>query len=177
MKSSAFLLSAACICAFSIPASEAGSLDTTFQVSAQVNPACTVFTSGSLAFGDYTASNLAGSTVDSTVTLDTTCTEGASFELHLDDGLSPLVFGCPLVPSRRMLSLDPETFGYTEAGRLPYDIYLDEARTIRIGCHASNGVFFGGFGSSTITLYGRIEPGAQVAPAPYRDYVVATISF
>lgn len=177
MKSTAFLFTAICVSAALVPASTAGTLNSQFQVSAQVDAACTVFTSGSLAFGDYTASNLAGSPVTGTVTLDTTCTAGSSFELHLDDGLSPLEFGCPLVPSRRMLSLDPVTLGYSDAGRLPYGIYLDAGHTIPLGCHANNGVSFGGFGSTTITLYGLIPAGAQVEPAAYRDYVVATLSF
>lgn len=179
MKSLSLSLAVACtlISTAYSPSSEAGSAQSSIQVTATVEPACTVLTNSSLQFGDYTASNLVGSDVDSTVTLQTTCTAGASFFLELDDGMFALTNGCPATPSRRMTNMLPDSSGYVGTDWLPYNIYLDAAHTIPVGCNASNKVFFSGFGSTSISLYGQIPAGAQVTPAPYRDYVVATITF
>lgn len=172
------VLLAVCVCsAIAAPAAHAGTITDTFTVDAQVNAACTVVTASSLNFGDYTASNLLGDDVDATMTVETTCTAGSSFVVHMDDGLFPVDFGCPLVPTRRMGSLIEGGGGWDGVDELPYAIYLDSNRSFPLGCNENNGVFMSGAGSTVLTYYGRIPGGAQVAPAQYRDIVTVSIDF
>jgi spore coat protein U-like protein len=165
------------------PASQAGSLSTTFEVRAVVESACTVVTATALDFGSYTASNLAGNPVDSTITVSTTCTDGAGYLVTMDDGLYAAAAGCPLTPSRRMAAVGvlpdglPGVFPEAPDTRLPYGIYQDSTRTIPVGCNANNGVFMALAGSAQLTFHGRIGAGANVMPATYNDVVTVTINF
>jgi len=167
--------------------SQAGTISTTFPVLATVEAACTVVTATQLDFGDYTPSNFSSATipVDSTMTIEALCGSGGGgpIQILLDDGLYSEVAGCPAVPSRRMAAIGLDSEGLPavlpEAAdtRLPYGIYFEPERTIPIGCTNENSVTTFANGLSTVTLYGRIAGGANVAPANYQDTVTVTVNF
>src|SRR5688572_30997325 len=167
--------------------SQAGTISTNFSVLAYVEPACTVVTATQLDFGNYTPSNYvyAGTPVDSTMTIEAQCGAGAggAIQILIGDGLYPEVAGCPATPSRRMAATGlsseglPEVLPEAANTRLPYGIYFDPERTVPLGCANENSFAAAAAALTSVAVYGRIPPRANVVPANYQDTVTVTVNF
>lgn len=130
-----------------------------FDVTATVVASC-VITAADLNFG-AAVDVMAGDT-DASSTIQIVCAPGVGIDVTLDDGsngVRNLAFG---------------------ANRLPYELYVDNARTSRWG--NASGVDGNPWTSpdADLTVYGRIPqraPGAGVPPGAYLDTVTATINY
>jgi spore coat protein U-like protein len=141
-------------------ANAASTANTTFAVTSSVVASCTI-SATSLAFGNYTLSQL-----DATSTLTLTCTSGTAAAIGLNAGTG----SGATVTVRKM----------TSAGNtLNYALYQDAGRTTIWGnTVGTDTVSTTGTGAAqTITVYGRI-PASQTSPiGSYADTVTATVTF
>jgi len=131
----------------------------TFQVSATVQSVCTI-TANDLAFGAYDPS---GADVDTTSTLDVTCTNGTNYQVGLDGG------GTGAVNARAMTG---------PGGALSYSLYSNASRTTvweDIGGASYNGT--GDGTTHNLTVYGRLPGGQFLTGGSYSDLVTATVDF
>lgn len=133
----------------------------TFLVSATVNSACTI-TANPLSFGAYDA---AGANVDSSTTLDITCTTGSNYQIGLDGGSTAAD-----VNARAMSG---------PGANLSYALFQDSSRTTNWGnTFGTDTVAGSGTGSAqSVTVYGRLFSGQFTTAGFYSDTVVATIDF
>lgn len=133
----------------------------TFQVSATVLAACSI-TANDLAFGNYDPS--AGN-IDTTTTLDVTCTNGTGYELGLNGGTT-----AASVAARQMGG---------PGVNLDYSLFRDAPRTQNwedIG--SGNTVTGTGDGTSqSVTVFGRLPGGQFTTGGFYSDTVTATVDF
>lgn len=144
---------------------DAGTATATFQVTATINPACTIQAT-QLNFGAYAEAQVNG---QSTITV--TCTSTTTWEVALNEGSS----AGATIGNRRM----------TGPGRssLNYELFTDAAHTIVWGDHPAlpgqNTVSGVGTGSGqAVTVFGLI-PADQRTPRPgaFLDTITATITF
>lgn len=140
----------------------------TMPVSVNVINSCTVAATP-MAFGAPTA--IGGANVDTTSTISLVCTNGAAYDVALDNGLNAAV-------GQRYMSN-----GATTPVKIPYNIYKDSARasawgsTSGTGGNTSSGVA-GVSGAVTLTAYGRIPSTAtSVGAGAYLDTVTVTVTF
>ena len=140
----------------------------TMPVSVNVINSCTVAATP-MAFGSPTA--IGGANVDSTSTISLVCTNGAAYDVALDNGLNSAV-------GQRYMSN-----GATTPVKIPYNIFKDSARssawgsTSGTGGNTSSGVA-GVSGAVTLTAYGRIPSTAtSVGAGAYLDTVTVTVTF
>ena len=131
-------------------------------VSANVAANC-VLTAGSLAFGAYDPLVANDTTdLDQTGTFTIRCVKGVTANVGLGDGL---------YVGRRMSA--------GGADRLDYELYQDSGRTTlwtdsgagRLAYTAANK------SAATLTIYGRVAAGQDVAAGSYVDTVVASAEF
>jgi spore coat protein U domain-containing protein, fimbrial subunit CupE1/2/3/6 len=140
----------------------AGQLLTNMAVSATGVAGCQNFSSGGLSFGNYPSSS--ATPIDSTATVNITCTNGVGWTLDADTGLH----FSGISGSRNM-----DAGG---SGTLAYSLYTDSGRTTSfIGASKITGVANGS--QQSVTIYGRIPAGQGVAAAAYTDTVVLTLTF
>ena len=144
---------------------DAGTATATFQVTATINPACTIQATP-LNFGTYAEAQVEG---QSTITV--TCTNTTGWEVGLNEGSS----AGATVGNRRMTGPGPSS--------LNYELFTDASRTIIWGDHPAlpgqNTVSGVGTGSAqAVTVFGRI-PASQRTPRPgaFLDTITATITF
>lgn len=139
-------------------------------VTATVSATCSISTTP-LAFGSYDpvgANNAAP--LDGTGTVLVTCTSGAGAAVTLGQGANAGVGSTDAVPSRRM----KDAAGVF----LSYSLYQDVAHTTLWGNTAGTSVAQTGTGTaSSVTVYGRVPAGQNVASGAYADTVVATVTF
>lgn len=121
-------------------------------VSAEVTNSCTA-SAAPLAFGAYT-----GSQVDQSADLTVTCTKDASYAITLDDGQAAS-------GAQRQLASGSE--------RLAYDLYSDSGRTTAWSSVPGTGTG----AAQTVTVFGTLPAGQNVAAGSYADTVVATITY
>ena len=148
-------------CSFlSVPA-HAVTATTTFQVTANVNVACTIEATD-LDFGDYTQAQL---DAQSEITLN--CTPAAEWNVGLNAG----TFSGATVTTRKMTG--PSTFS------LAYGLFSDPARTNNwgdtVGTDTVSGVGTGA--AEVLNVYGQIPASQVVGAGGYVDTITATVTF
>lgn len=141
-------------------------------VSASVARSCMVTSTDALAFGEYdpAQANFANP-LDGTGAVNVRCTRDVSATVTLDEGQAKATGSSCGAPQRQMS-------GGTE--RLRYDIYQDSNRTSAWGCDAANAATFTSAASNAITsltAYGRIPAGQDVAAGSFSDTVRVTVTF
>lgn len=148
-------------CLAYLPAAQAATIDTTFQVTANVAVTCSALTAGDMVFGTYS-----GTTIDRTSTISVTCTNSGDFTVGLDDGLHPEAPG----GQRRMQK--------TSGEYLSYELYSDAGRTSRWGNASPTWVSAVGTGEpQTLTVYGRIPAGTVPSGGYYTDTITVTVTY
>jgi spore coat protein U-like protein len=134
---------------------------TTFQVTTNVNAACTI-AAANLAFADYTNTQLDG---QSEITL--TCTNSAIWNIGLDAGTSTAA----TVTTRAMTG--------TGSAKINYELFSDPTRTTNwgntVGTDTVSGVGTGAV--EIVNVYGRIPAAQNPAVGGYADTITATITF
>jgi spore coat protein U-like protein len=135
-------------------------------VSAVVVPNCRLSVTP-LSFGSYdplAANNQ--TSLDATATVVITCTRDSRASVDMDQG-----HNAPVGAQSRFLTLGSD--------RLSYDLFRDAARTQLWGSGADSlAVVAQGIRSPvSMTVYGRIPPGQEVAAGTYNDVVTATVDF
>ena len=144
---------------------DAGTATATFNVTATINPACTIQASD-LNFGSYVDAQLDG---QSTITV--TCTNTTAWEVGLNEGSS----AGATIGNRRMTGPGPSN--------LNYGLFTDAARTITWGDHPAlpgqNTVSGAGTGGAqALTVFGRIPAGQRTPrPGAFLDTITVTITF
>jgi spore coat protein U-like protein len=143
----------------------AASVTATFNVTATINPACTIQASA-LNFGVY-----ADAQVDGQSTITVTCTNTTGWEVGLNEGSS----AGATIGNRRMTGPGPSN--------LNYGLFTNAARTITWGDHPAlpgqdtvSGV--GSGSAQALTVFGRV-PAAQgtARPGAFLDTITVTITF
>jgi len=171
LKRLLFFALAAAFAASGAPAS-AGSSSATMIVTATVISTCTI-TSGNLNFGNYDAIGAnAGAALLGTAEITATCSNGATAEVDIDQGLNPT--GSGNAQQRRMKGPGSTNF-------LNYDIYKDSARSQRWGTKTSGTTqpVTGGGSSAPVrlTAYGSVPPAQSAQVGAYTDSVAVTINY
>src|SRR4051812_15554934 len=120
-------------------------------------------TGGTLAFGNYTMSQ-----VDASTTLSVTCTNTTPYTIALDAG----TFSGATTSTRKMT-------GSVSGSSLAYQLYSNSGHTTAWGSNTGTDTVAGtGSGSAqTPTIYGRIAAGQAPDPGSYTDTVVATLTY
>jgi len=152
--------------AFPFGRSDAASVTTTFQVTANVDVSCTV-SATVLDFQSFTRTASTPLTAQSNIQVD--CTNGATWELGLDKGLH----GADV--QNRAMANDT-----AQSVLLNYGLFADPAHTINwgetIGTDTVSGTGTGVV--QDIGVYGRIPaPQSSVTPGGYSDTITATLTF
>ncbi len=133
-----------------------------FTVSATVIKSCTV-TANTLDFG--TSSGSLSTNIDSTTTVQATCSKTTPYQIGLDNGQN-------FSATRRM------TGGSSEY--INYEIYRDASRTLRWGNTLSTDTISGiGTGSAqpAVTVYGRVPPQTTPSPGDYTDTITVIVNY
>jgi len=155
--------------AFAGPSPQTGS----FNVTASVANSCRVTSTGDIAFGTYDPADVNFSTaLPGTGSVSVRCTRGTVANVALDQGLNAAGGSTCAAPVRRMSD------GGTE--RLAYSIYQDAARTTAWGCDAANDQTFTSAASNvatTLTTYGQVPAGQDVAAGNFTDTVTVSVTF
>ena len=148
---------------------------TTFDVTISITPSCNISTGGNgaptLAFGSHDSfqTQVAGST-----NLVVTCTNGAAYQLGLNEGLHASTAAD--VNTRRMIgvSTEPDNTG----DFVPYQLYQDaDYATVWGNTLDTNTKAATGTGTQdTHTIYGRV-PSTNYTVGNYQDTITATVTF
>ena len=152
------------VAGFAVLAAVSASAQTdTFQVTANVNAACTV-AANDLAFGVYDP--FSATPTDGSATMDVLCTNTTPYDVGLDAGVGTGA----TVASRKMAS---------GANLLNYTLYQDSGRTTvwgeTVGTDTESGTGTGT--AQTLTVYGRIFALQNAVPGAYSDTVTVTVTF
>ncbi len=115
-----------------------------------ITPVTCTFTVTSLSFGNYT-----GATLDGAATVTITCPRGGQWQIPMYTGS-----GVGATETTRYMT----SFGGAE---LAYQLYTDATRTTNWGNTTNNEE--AGSGSGSVTVYGVIPAGQNVAPGTYTD--------
>ena len=153
--------------AWSAPA-WAGTGTGSFQVSATVISSCTV-SGTTLSFGTSIDPLASAVPVDATSTMTVQCTNTTPYTLALTAGIN--AGGASLFSARAMKS---------GVHLLPYQLYLDVARSSVWGDGTSSSLTQSGTGSGgsqSVTIYGRLPSLTGIIPGAYTDTVTVTISY
>lgn len=148
---------------------------TTFDVTISITPSCNISTGGNgaptLAFGSHDSfqTQVAGST-----NLVVTCTNGAAYQLGLNEGLH--ASAAADVNTRRMIGVS--TAPDNTADFVPYQLYQDASyatvwgNTLDTNTKAATGTGT----QDTHTVYGRV-PSTNYTVGNYQDTITATVTF
>ena len=138
----------------------------TMPVSVNVINSCTIAATP-MSFGAPTA--IGGSAIDSTSTISLVCTNGATYDVALDNGLNA-------ASGQRFMSN-----GTATPTKVPYGIFTDVARSAAWGSTSGINTVAGSagtLGAVTLTAYGRIPASAtSVGAGAYVDTVTVTVTF
>ncbi len=147
----------------------AGTATANLSVTADVSANCTISTTA-LSFGSYDPIVTHKSTdLLGTGTVTTTCTNGASVTVTLDQGSNPAAGSTDDVPLRQMAN---------GSNKLAYFLYSDSGRTTVWGNTSGTGKSDTGTGeASALTIYGKVPKDQNVAAGSYSDTVIATVTF
>ncbi len=128
----------------------------TFQVTATVDPACSV-SANPLAFGMYSA--LSPNAVERETSLQITCTNGSpSYTVALSNGDN----------FNQVRQMKHGTSDY-----LHYELYSDSGRNTRWG----NGSTMPGIGTQAFSVYGRLFAGQNAPGGDYVDTITVTVTY
>jgi spore coat protein U-like protein len=147
----------------------AGTVTANLSVTATVSASCAISTTP-LAFGAYDPVGANAATpLDATGGVVVTCTNGASTTVTLGQGSNANTGSSDAVPLRRMVS---------GGNFLAYSLFQNAGHTTTWGNTAGTGVGHTGTGTATtVSVYGRVAAGQNVASGSYADTVVATVTF
>lgn len=147
----------------------AATVTANLSVTATVSASCSISTN-TLAFGAYDPVGTNASTpLDGLGGVVVTCTNGAPTTVTLGQGAHANTGSTDAAPLRRMVS---------GANFLSYSLYQDAGRATTWGNTSGTGVAHTGTGTATtVTVYGRVAAGQNVASGSYTDTVVATVTF
>lgn len=155
--------------AFAGPSPQSGS----FQVTASVANSCRVTSTGDINFGAYDpADTHFGTALDGIGSVAVRCTRGTVANVALGQGQYAASGSTCASPLRQMAD------GST--GRLRYDIYQAGPGNTAWGCDVANDQSFTSAASNvetTLTTYGRIPAGQDVAAGNFSDTVTVTVTF
>jgi spore coat protein U-like protein len=144
-----------------------------FQVTASVANSCIITSTSNIAFGAYDPAQTHFTTaLDANGSVNVRCTRGTAALVTLGEGNQAAATSTCAAPLRQM------TDGGT--GRLRYDIYQDATRATPWGCDTTNDQGFTAAASNvatTLTTYGRIPAGQDVAAGNFTDTVTVTVTF
>lgn len=144
-----------------------------FNVTATAVASCRITATSNVAFGNYDPADVNFSTpLDANGSVTVRCTKGTTFNTALDQGLNAGGGSTCIAPARRMSD------GGTE--RLSYDLYQNAGRTTVWGCDATtdqSATSTSVTTPNTLTVYGRIPGGQDVATGIYSDTVQVTVTF
>jgi spore coat protein U-like protein len=145
----------------SVNIEQQGSATTTFTVTANVPPVCTV-NAANLVFGNYS-----GNQLDGTTTVSSTCSSGAPYNI----GLNPGVAAGATVTTRAMTG--------PAGALLSYSLFQNAARTTNWGnTVGTDTVPTTGTGvAQTFTVYGRIPALQSPVLGAYQDTITVTLFF
>jgi spore coat protein U-like protein len=148
---------------------DAATATANLSVTATVSASCSISTN-ILAFGGYDPVGAhAAAPLDATGGVVVTCTNGAATTVTLGQGAHANTGSTDAAPLRRMVS---------GVNFLSYALYQDAAHTTLWGNTSGTGVGHTGSGTATtVSVYGRIAAGQNVASGSYSDTVVATVTF
>jgi spore coat protein U-like protein len=138
-------------------------------VTAIVGSTCNIATSA-VSFGTYDplVVNLTAP-LNGTGTVSTTCTNGLSNTITLDQGLYAASGSTAAVPLRQLRS------GSAVMG---YFLYQDTAHSVIFGNTGGTGETATGTGlNANATVYGQVTSGQNAIPGSYADTVTATVTF
>ena len=159
------VLGVAAVAAFVSTPALAATATNTMPVSVNIINSCTVSASP-MAFGTLTS--IGGANVDTTASVDLTCTTGAAYDVAMD-------VGTHAVTGQRYL------VNTTDATKkIPYGVYTNGLRTANWGNTSGTDTVAGTAttGSVSLTAYGRIPSTASSVPAgSYTDTVTVTVTF
>lgn len=163
------LLGAALVGCLFAGQANAATVTANLSVTASVSASCSVSTTP-LAFGAYDPVGANAATpLDATGGVVVTCTNGASTTVTLGQGSNANTGSTDAAPLRRMAS---------GGNYLSYMLYQNAGHTTVWGNTAGTGLAHTGTGTATtVTVYGRIAAGQNVASGSYADTVVATVTF
>lgn len=153
---------AATLLAGAAPTATAAVASTTFLVSANVLSFCAV-TALPLAFGNYTGTQLDGST-----TVAVTCTAGTTYSVGLSAGTS----AGNTITARRMVRA-------TGTELLNYGLFTDTGRATNWGdTPATNAIAGTGSGlPQTLTVYGRIPASQTLVIGAFSDLITVNVTY
>jgi spore coat protein U-like protein len=148
-------------------AAQAGTATANLSVSANITANCTISTTD-VAFGAYDPISANASTpLTATGAVNTTCTNGASVVVTLDQGANAGSGSTSAVPVRRMAN---------GSSFMNYGLYSDNGDTDTFD--GVTGVTVAGTGAQVGTpVYGSIPAGQNLPTGSYTDTVVATVTF
>ncbi len=156
-----------CLLVAMMPA-QAATATTTFQVTATVLKACAMTTPATLAFGDYTPSNvapLAGTTAFSVI-----CTFGTPYSLGLSAGTSTSAS----VTTRKMTNAG----GVTGSNLLSYGLFKEVGLSTNWDDSATGAGYTANGLTQPYTVYGSIPAGQYgAAPGNYADTITLTLTY
>lgn len=135
-------------------------------VSVDIINSCTVAATP-MSFG--APSTIGGANIDSTSTVSLVCTNGATYDVALDNGLNA-------TSGQRYMSN-----GAATPVKIPYNVFRDSARSAAWSNASGTTTVSGTAGTSgnvTLTAYGRIPSTASsVGAGAYSDTVTVTVTF
>ena len=142
----------------------AATATTTFQVTADVQAACTISV-GAMNFGNYTGTGTGEFGINGNMTV--TCSNGVSYNIGLNAGLGPGA----TVTSRAMTG--------PGSAVLNYGLFQDSSFTTNWGNTPGVDTVSrtGQGGPQFIVVFGGIPLGQFVAPGAYADTITATVTF
>lgn len=151
------------------PSPQTGSLN----VTASVAKSCSITGTSDVAFGAYDPADANfAAPLDASGSVTIRCTKNTTYDIALGQGANAAPGSTCVSPLRRMAS-------GTE--RLAYGLFSDAGRTTTWGCDATNDVTrtetTGPSSPDTVTVYGRIPAGQDVADGSYSDTVTVTVTF
>jgi spore coat protein U-like protein len=140
----------------------AATATTTFLVTATVQATCSIL-ANPLVFGIYTRTELR-----MTTTISVTCTNTTPYNVGLNAGSA----AGATVTTRQMT-------GSTNGGLLSYSLFSNSTYSVNWGTTVGTDTVSGtGNGEAqTLTVYGDLLAGQNVAPDTYADTITATITY
>jgi spore coat protein U-like protein len=144
-----------------------------FLVTASVAKSCAISGTTNVAFSAYDPADANFSVpLDAGGGVTVRCTKNVGYDVKLDQGANAATGSSCSAPSRRMAS---------GAERLSYALFQNAGRTTVWGCDVSNDLAntetVGPSSPDTLTVYGRIPAGQDVADGSYSDTVTVTVTF
>lgn len=143
-----------------------------FNVTATVANSCLVTSTSNIAFGAYDpADTNATANLDAQGSVNVRCTRGTVANVALGQGNNAAAGSTCIGPLRQMAA---------GVERLRYDVYQNAPRTTTWGCDTTNDQTFTSTSSilpTTLTTYGRIPAGQNVAAGSFNDTVTVTVTF